>query len=49
MKRNHMQILSVTLTAAMISSLLAIPTTAEAATKKLKVTSQKSGEQKHQD
>lgn len=40
MKRNHTKILSVTLTAALIGSLLAIPT-AEAATKKLKVTAPK--------
>lgn len=39
MKRNHRQILSLTLTVALISSLFAIP--AEAATKKLKVTSPK--------
>lgn len=40
MKRNHTKILSVTLTAALIGSLLAIPT-AQAAAKKLKVASPK--------
>lgn len=41
MKRNHTKILSVILTAALIGSLIASPTAAEAATKKLKVTSPK--------